>query len=144
MAERRGFANGPGLSPSARLAAGSLVVAAICLTACNASGDAASGSPVNATQLAENVRVLESNTQMQLDGVAIGAGNIWEEDYFQSDGTKQKGLTAALFITVTGDPAKNQNLRVHPGQELDLPGYHITVVSIEGKNMSLKLDESAR
>lgn len=144
MAERRSFANSDTPCPSARLVVGSFVVVAIYLMACNTNGDVASSSPVNATQLAENVRVLESNTQMQLDGVAIGAGNFWEEDYFQSDGTRQKGLTAALFITVTGDPAKNQNLRVHPGEELDLPGYHITVVSIKGKNVSLKLDEAVQ
>jgi hypothetical protein len=141
MAKRNRFANGPGLSPSGKLAVGSLVVAALCFTACDESGEAGKRPPVNGTQLAENVRVLESNTQMQLDGVAIGAGNFWEEDYFQSDGTRQKGLTAALFITVTGDPAKNQNLRVHPGEELDLPGYHITVVAVEARRAALQIDE---
>jgi hypothetical protein len=87
---------------------------------------------------------IQSTTQAHLQGVAIAAGNIWEEEYTTASGVKQRGLTAMLFISVENDPSRNQALRVHPGQELSIPGYHLNVLLVEERYVHLAVIELPR
>jgi hypothetical protein len=74
---------------------------------------------------------IQSTTQLHLDGLAIGAGNIWEEDYVLANGESRRGLTGLLFFTIAADPSRNFVVRVHPGQDVDAPGYRLHVVAVE-------------
>jgi hypothetical protein len=78
---------------------------------------------------------------MHLKGVAIGVGNIWEEEYTPVGETPRSGLTAGLFISVEGDASQNRHLRVYPGQEVHVPGYRLHVVSVEPKQIQLDVIE---
>jgi hypothetical protein len=84
---------------------------------------------------------IEETTQIHLNGVAIGVGNIWEEDYTPPGGGSTRGLTAGLFISVKEDPSQNRTLRVHPGQEVTVPGYRLQVVSVESREIRLAVVE---
>ncbi len=116
------------MRPTARTGRPVLVatMAGLLLAAC-----AGSSPPSPSASLPETVRTIESSTQMHLDGVGVGVGNIHEEAYTSADGTSHTGLTAGVFITVEDDTSLNQNIRVHPGQELEVPGYRLHVVAVE-------------
>ena len=86
------------------------------------------------------LRTIASGTQMHLDGVAIGVGNIWDEEYVPTGGTPVVGLTALLFISPTDETIANSTVRVHPGQEVDVPGYRLHVVSVEPGLVRLAVD----
>lgn len=86
---------------------------------------------------------IQSTTQLHLDGVGIGTGNIWEEEYTPAGGTPQRGLTAMLAISVESDPTYSQTLRVHPGLELDIPGYHLQVLAVDEGYVHLAVTEGA-
>jgi len=90
------------------------------------------------------IRSIEASAQMHLVGVAVGVGNIWEEEYETADGTPRRGLTAGLFITVEDDASESRKLRVHPGLEVDVPGYRIRVLSVHESRIELALIEDAR
>jgi hypothetical protein len=83
---------------------------------------------------------IATNTQMHLDGAAIGVGNIWEEEYTPAgESLPRRGLTAALFITVKDDTSKNVQRRFHPGEEVSVPGYRVRVVSVDEKSVELEI-----
>ncbi|MFN2420279.1 MAG: hypothetical protein ABR527_02705 [Gemmatimonadota bacterium] len=84
---------------------------------------------------------IEETTQIHLNGVAIGVGNIWEEDYTPIGGGSTRGLTAGLFISVKEDPSQSRTLRVHPGQEVTVPGHRLQVVSVEPREIRLAVVE---
>ncbi|CAN5328834.1 hypothetical protein BH11PSE11_BH11PSE11_26970 [soil metagenome] len=44
---------------------------------------------------------IEETTVGDLQGVAVGVGNIWERDHVMADGRLKRGLTAQLFIDDT-------------------------------------------
>ncbi len=90
------------------------------------------------------IRSIESSAQMHLVGVAVGVGNIWEEEYQTADGTPRRGLTAGLFITVEGDASESRKVRVHPGLEVDVPGYRLRVLSVQESRIELALIEDPR
>jgi hypothetical protein len=83
------------------------------------------------------VQRIVSGTQMHLDGVAIGVGNIWDEQYTTQDGTPKQGRTAAVFIAVEEDASQSRTLRVYPGLEVDAPGYRLHVVSVEDTSVQI-------
>lgn len=77
-----------------------------------------------------SVRTIMDGTQMHLEGVGVGVGNIWEDEYVTADGTRNRGPTAGLFISLEEEPSKNRHLRVHDGFEVDVPGYRLHIVAI--------------
>jgi hypothetical protein len=74
---------------------------------------------------------IESNTQAHVGRLAIGAGNFWEDEYTPPGGASQRGLMAGLWLTYREDPAQNRHLRVYPGQEIVVPGYHLRIIAVE-------------
>jgi hypothetical protein len=84
---------------------------------------------------------IQATTQLHLEGVALGVGNIWEEEYTPEGQEPQRGLTALLFISVQNDSSQNRQVRVHPGQELDVPGYHLQVLAVEERYVHLAVVE---
>jgi hypothetical protein len=90
------------------------------------------------------LRSIESSAQMHLVGVAVGVGNIWEGEYQTADGTPRRGLTAGLFITVEDDASESRKLRVHPGLEVNVPGYRLRVLSVQESRVELALIEDPR
>ena len=87
--------------------AGSLAVAACGgAGAGSASAVPSSGSSGAAASGSARVETIESSTQLHLDGVGVGVGNIREEDYTPADGTPVRGLTAGVFITVEADTSR--------------------------------------
>lgn len=87
------------------------------------------------------LHTIEETTQLHLKGVGIGVGNIWEEEYTPTGGVPSRGLTAMLFISVEADPSQNLRQRVHPGQELTVPGYRLQVLSVEERRIHLAVVE---
>jgi hypothetical protein len=87
------------------------------------------------------LRSVQAGTQMHLRGVAIGVGNIWEEDYVTAAGESRTGLTAGLFITVQADPGQNRFVRVHPGQDVAVPGYLLRTLAVESRVVHLAVIE---
>lgn len=98
-------------------------------------------SPTPAYTGRATIRTIEATTQMHLKGVAIGVGNIWEEEYTPVGGTPLYGLTAALFLSVERDASQSRHLRVHAGQDVNVPGYRLHVVSVEPTRIQLEVIE---
>jgi hypothetical protein len=73
---------------------------------------------------------LRKNTPTRVGKAMIAAGNIWEEE---------GGLTAQLWIH-DPDPAMRRNVRVHPGQELEVSGARLRVVSIDRPGVEVDVD----
>jgi FtsP/CotA-like multicopper oxidase with cupredoxin domain len=116
--------------------AGAFVLAGLILAAC-----AASSSQSPTESMPATARTIEATTQMHLDGVAVGVGNIREETYTSADGSSQTGLTAAITITVENDASLNQQIRVHPGQDVDVPGYRLHVIAVVSTEIVLDVIE---
>jgi hypothetical protein len=95
------------------------------------SGSAAAGS--------DGIRIIEASTQMHLDGVGVGVGNIWVAEYTPAGGTLTTGLTAALFISIEADASKNRTERVGAGQDVGLPGYHLHIVAVEPTRIQVEV-----
>jgi hypothetical protein len=119
-----------------REARAGVLVGVLVLAAC----DGASG-PSPTTSLPATVRTIEASTQMHLAGVDVGVGNIQEETYTDADGVAQTGLTAGLFVTVEQDATLNHTVRVHPGQDIDVPGYRLHVIAVEPTRILLDVIE---
>jgi hypothetical protein len=118
-------------------AALSQVLAAGCLIVVACSDDATSGGATPTYAGPGTLRTIEAGTQMHLDGVALGVGNIWDEEYAPNGDPPRRGLTAGLFISVEGDAAQNRTVRVHPGQDVEVPGYRLHVTSVEPRQIQL-------
>jgi hypothetical protein len=87
------------------------------------------------------VYTIEATTQLHLRGVAIGVGNIWEEQYIPEGGTSMTGLTAGLFLTVQNDASQSRTLRVHPGTDIVVANYRLQVLSVETRGIQLAVFE---
>jgi hypothetical protein len=119
------------------------VIGAAALTACLViAACAGSSGPSPTVSMPATVRTIEAGTQLHLEGVGVGVGNIWEETYTTAAGATQSGFTASLAITVDGDTSLNQNVRVHPGQHVDVPGYRLRVVAVEPNLIQLDVIEA--
>jgi hypothetical protein len=68
--------------------------------------------------------VIEATTQAQVDGVGVGAGNIWEGEYALPDGARRTGLSAGLWV---GPNA----IRVGPGSVVTVGVGRWEVVAVE-------------
>src|SRR5687768_14121125 len=97
--------------PSGRLLVAFAAAGCLMGVACS---DATPGNETVTIEPAEDstLYTIEETTQIHLNGVAIGVGNIWEEDYTPPSGGSTRGLTAGLFISVKEDPSQNRTLRV--------------------------------
>ena len=82
---------------------------------------------------------IQENTQATIDDVRIGVANVWEDDYTDESGAKKKGMTALLAIFVRDDSAKNQKVRVHPGQKVDVSKIHIEVKAVGSDFVELRI-----
>jgi len=122
-----------------------MLVAVGCLLTGGCSDGASRGADPTPTYTGPGeIRSIESSAQMHLVGVAVGVGNIWEEEYETADGTPRRGLTAGLFITVEDDASESRKLRVHPGLEVNVPGYRLRVLSVRETRVELALIEDPR
>lgn len=125
------------------------LLAALLALACLTAGACSDGKtrqsllPTPTSTTSSAVQIIETNTQMHLKGVALGVGNIWEEMYLLADGAERHGLTAALFISVENDRSQSWNLRVHSGQDLNVPGYRLHIVLVEKTRIQLEISEVA-
>ena len=117
------------------------IVAAGLLLLAGCGNAASSGQPSGASSPGRDIRIIEASTQLQLDGVAIGVGNIFEEPYAPPGGTPTVGLTAALFVTVKSDTSQNRTERVGAGQEVDVPGYRLRIISVEAGRIQVEVVE---
>lgn len=45
-----------------------------------------------------------------------------------------------LFISPTDETIENSTVRVHPGQEIDVPGYRLRVVAVEENAVQLAVE----
>jgi hypothetical protein len=113
---------------------------ALLLLACS-ERDAVDPTPTSAAAVEYSgpgtLHAVQATTQLHLRGVAIGVGNIWEEEYRTAGGESRNGLTAGLFISVRDDPSQNRRIRVHPGQEVSVPGHLLHVVAVEERVVHL-------
>ena len=82
---------------------------------------------------------IQENTQATIDDVRIGVANVWEDDYPDENGAKKKGMTALLAIFVRDDSARNQKVRVHPGQKVDVSKIHIEVKAVGSDFVELRI-----
>lgn len=132
----------------AALVVPAMLLAAGCLLVGCSDGDPSNrgGTPTPAPTYTGpgEVQSIESNTQMHLEGVAVGAGNFWEEKYSTPDGTQKRGLTGALFITVEDDDSQSRNLRVHPGSEVEVPGYRFHVLSVKESSIEIAVIDAPK
>ena len=130
---------------SAGTLAGVVFATSIAVAACGAAGPSggspvrSSGASVAAASESARVEIIESSTQLHLDGVGVGVGNIREEEYTPSDGTPVRGLTAGVFISVEADTSQNQTLRAFPELEIEVPGYRLRVLTVEAASMQLEV-----
>ena len=68
--------------------------------------------------------MIEATTQARLDGVGVGAGNIWEGEYALPDGARRTGISAGLWI---GPNA----IRVGPGSVVTAGAGRWEVIAVE-------------
>jgi hypothetical protein len=118
-----------------RLLPSALVAVAVCVlvmgcTEGEQSSPAVTPAPAAAYTGPGSVRAVMDGTQMHLEGVGVGVGNIWEAEYVTEDGTRKRGPTAGLWISVEEDTSQNRHLRVHDGFDVNVPGYRLHVVSV--------------
>jgi hypothetical protein len=116
------------------------VAASILLMGCSEGeppGQAATPTPAASYTGPGSVRAIMDGTQMHLEGVGVGVGNIWEDEYVTAAGARNRGPTAGLFIAIEGDPSKNRHLRVYDGFEVDVPGYRLHIVAIRESGVEI-------
>lgn len=117
-----------------------LFVAVGCLlaVACSGGEEVRNAEPPTPTYNGPGtLQSITEGTQIHLEGVAVGAGNIWEDDYVTADGRSKRGLRAALFITVKDDASQNRSQRVYAGLDVDAPGYRFHVVSVRETSVQI-------
>lgn len=122
-------------------AAGLFLLAGCAGTGSSGQPSSSSGQPSSSGSPTGDVRIIESSTQMHLDGVGIGVGNIFEEGYTPQGGTPTTGPTAALFVSVESDPSQNRTERLGAGQEIVVPGYRLRVISVESTRIQVEVVE---
>ncbi len=81
--------------------------------------------------------ILRRNAPTPVGQATIAASNIWEEDYELADGTRARGMTAHFWIM--HDKATHAKLRVHPGQELAIPGAFVRVLGIDRQGVEIEV-----
>lgn len=77
---------------------------------------------------AQVITIQETATWRLGPGVKLGCGNFWEETY-QEGGEERQGATAGLWV-LRSDARAAAHMRVHPGQRVDIPGYHLKVLEV--------------
>lgn len=70
---------------------------------------------------AQEIVIVETTTCRLSPQVRLGSGNIWEDE--------GRGATAGLWVMPAGSSA-TQAMRVGAGQQVDVPGYKLTVVEV--------------
>jgi hypothetical protein len=121
------------------------LVAVVCLLAACSDSDAganhtAVSSPAATYSGPGMLYVIEATTQAHVGPLAIGAGNIWEEEYAPAGQPPRQGLTAALFISVATDSSQSRSLRVYPGLDLEVAGHRLQVLLVEPRFVHLAIE----
>lgn len=65
-------------------------------------------------------------------GLRVGVANIFAADYDDEAGVKKRGLTAALALSIEGDPPQEKDFKVRAGQTIVLGSYSAYVEEIRG------------
>ena len=94
-------------------------------------GGAAQEAKVSATSGSTVITITETTKHRVSSEFEIAAGNCWEDDYTDTAGKAQRGLTCGLWVTEPGSGSKRRHVRVHPGQELEAGGHRIKVLAME-------------
>jgi hypothetical protein len=102
---------------------------------------AASATPSASGSSVSTKAIIETNTQGTFGDVRIGVGNIWEEEYTDDAGKKQKGLTAGLWV-FEKDPPKDFKLRAHPGKKFTASKSTFEVVRVTQTSVELEIGKS--
>ena len=74
--------------------------------------------------------VLPETVVGEFNGIRIAVGNIWEDDYTQSDGTESVRPGATLFV-MGSSPNTDFDVRVYEGFELDIGTQKVRVQRID-------------
>lgn len=77
----------------------------------------------------EQVRIVET-TQRQVNGVLVGAGNIFADEFVADDGSTQSVLHVTLSLY---DPTTDEehDLRLRAGQKVELGGAVYQLESVD-------------
>lgn len=71
---------------------------------------------------AQELVIVETTTCRLSSQVRLGVGNIWEEE--------ERGATAGLWLIPSPSTGTQAAIRVAAGQQVDVPGYRLTVVEV--------------
>jgi hypothetical protein len=123
------------------MAVGLLLLAGCAGAGASGQPSSSNGQPFTSSSPSGDVRIIEASTQLNLEGVGIGVGNIHEEEYTPPGGSPSVGLTAAIFVNVEADPLQNRTERVGAGQEVDVPGYRLRIISVEASRIHVEVVE---
>lgn len=74
------------------------------------------------------ITILETATQRLSPAIKLGCGNFWEEKY-QEGGAEHEGVTAGLWV-LRAESRVADHLRVHAGQQVEVPGFHLRVLEV--------------
>ncbi len=74
---------------------------------------------------------LRANIPARVGAARIAAGNIWEKE-------AESGLSAQLWV-MDPDPSLKRHFRVRAGQEFEVTGAHVRVVSIAPGGVELEV-----
>ena len=86
---------------------------------------------------------VRANTQLTVEDLRIGVGNLREGSYVDAQGAPQHGLTAGLWLYVRDDPSQNRQVRVYAGQTITVSKYVITITDINAGSHSVQFRISA-
>ncbi len=78
------------------------------------------------------------NTQLTVEDLRIGVGNLREGSYVDAQGAPQHGLTAGLWLYVRDDPSQNRQVRVYAGQTITVSKYTIAITDISNDSHSVQ------
>jgi hypothetical protein len=79
-----------------------------------------------------------TNTQARVGEVQIGAGNFWDGEYEGTDGNKQTGRSAGLWISISGDPSAHRTLRVGAGTKFTADRYAFEVLEVTDDTVRIR------
>lgn len=79
----------------------------------------------------EVIRIRQGNVGT-FHELRLGVMNIFEADHVDEAGAKKNRLTAALSLSIDGDPPQEKHFKVQAGQKIVFGGYSVYVEVIRG------------
>lgn len=79
----------------------------------------------------EVIRIRQGNVGTFHD-LRLGVMNIFEADHVDEAGAKKNRLSAALSLSIDGNPPQEKNFKVQAGQKIVLGSYSVYVEEIRG------------